>query len=220
MNITDRYDEYLRSLLGGERASCRQIASELLEAGVPVRALYSDLFSTSLYRVGELWQSNKISVATEHRATAMTEDVMNRVVSPKIFAHDPSGRSLIVSCIPKEFHQMGGRMVADIAEMNGWDTHFLGANTQLPALLGLIDEKKPDALGLSMALYVNLPTLRQTIEGVRKLHPSLPIWLGGQAFRFGGQEIEREYPNVRGFESLEGLEAELREFSAGNARHP
>ena len=36
MNISDRCDEYLENLLSGGRAACRQIASELLEAGVPV----------------------------------------------------------------------------------------------------------------------------------------------------------------------------------------
>ncbi len=207
------YDAYLAALLRGDRIFCVNVARQALAAGVPIKALYTDLFHASLYEVGELWQTNRIPVAAEHLATAITESVMAQVAASALFGHEPMGRSLIVSCVANEFHQVGGRMVADICEIKGWDTCFLGANTPVLDLLNRIGKLRPDVLALSIAIYFNLPALRSAIEEVRRLYPQLPIWLGGQLFHWGGQELSEQYAGVSVLSSLDHLETELERFS-------
>lgn len=209
MDLRSVYDTYLAALVKADRATCEAVVRGALDAGVPVRTLYDDLFRRSLYDIGEQWQANRISVATEHLATAMTEYLLNRVVAPSIMNPQPSGRTIVVSCVANEFHQVGARMVADICEMKGWDSHFLGANTTLEDVFRLIDQTHPDVLALSMAVYANLPLLRRAIEAVRARYPALPIWVGGQMFQWGGQELAHEYSSVTVFSSLDQLEAEL-----------
>lgn len=209
MTISDQYNEYLAHLLHGDRSACAGIVRNLLGAGVGIKALYTELFGVSLCEVGELWQANRISVATEHLATAVTENVMSQVVAPSLFGHEPTGRSMIVACVANEFHQIGGRMVADIAEMKGWDTWFLGANTPLPGLLAMIEEKRPDVVAFSTAVYFNLPHLRSAIEALHVQHPEIPIWLGGQMFRWGGRELEQQFLQVKLFASLDEFETEV-----------
>jgi hypothetical protein len=51
---------------------------------VQVKSLYKDLFQKSLYRVGEVWEFNRISVAREHLATAITEGFLN-LIYPMLF---------------------------------------------------------------------------------------------------------------------------------------
>ena len=213
MKFKGYYDAYLASLLRGDRTFCANVARQALADGMPLKALYTDLFHASLYEVGELWQTNRISVAVEHLATATTESVMGQVAASALFGHEPMGRSMIVSCVANEFHQVGGRMVADICEMKGWDTYFLGANTPMTDMLNMIEKQRPDVLALSIAIYFNLPALRSAIEDVRKLYPHLPIWLGGQMFHWGGQELREQYPNVSVLSSLDHLETELERFS-------
>jgi methanogenic corrinoid protein MtbC1 len=207
------YDRYVNSLLRGDLLSCSSIVRQLLANGVAVRSLYSDLFRESLYHVGELWETNRITVATEHLATAITERVMGQVVAPLLYNHGAVGRSMIISCVANEFHQVGGRMVADIAEMKGWDTCFLGANMPLQDLLTLVEEKRPDLLAFSTALYGNLPRLQQAIEAVRGRYPELPIWLGGQMFRWGGQELAEQYPQVKILPDLDRFDQELESYA-------
>ncbi len=93
-----------------------------------LKSLYMDLFQRSLYAVGELWELNKISVAREHLATAITESLLN-LVYPRLFENTPTGKKVVVSCAANELHQIGGKIVADFFELNGWESHFLGANT-------------------------------------------------------------------------------------------
>lgn len=213
MTLTERYPTYLADLLRGNRTGCAQTVRDLLAAGVPVPTLYTDLFRASLYEIGELWQTNRISVATEHLATAITEMVMSLVVGPVLFGQERVGRSLVVSCVANEYHQIGGRMVADHAELHGWDTYFLGADVPLPDLLSLLDEKKPDLLALSLAFKENLPSLRASLTAVRRQQPDLPVWLGGQGLVANGATVAAEFPGMRCFAGLEPFTAALDEFA-------
>ncbi|MBV5326804.1 MAG: cobalamin-dependent protein, partial [Chlorobium sp.] len=114
-----------------------------------------ELFQKSMYRVGELWEINEISVAREHLATTITESMLS-ITYPHLFTGLQSAKKAIISCTANEYHQLGGKMVADIFELHGWDTHFLGVNTPINELLACIDEIKPDLIGLSLAVYFNV----------------------------------------------------------------
>ena len=84
MITEDIYSEYLSHLLSGRRTECNRMVQGLLDAGIAVKDLYKDLLQKSLYEIGWLWERNKISVAREHLATAITEGVMN-LVYPALF---------------------------------------------------------------------------------------------------------------------------------------
>jgi MerR family transcriptional regulator, light-induced transcriptional regulator len=204
------YEQYLAALLQGDRPGCSQIVQDRSAAGAEVKDLYVNLFQRSLYQVGDLWEQHRVSVAVEHLATAITERVMT-LVQPKLFSGAARERSIIVACVADEYHQLGGRMVADLAELHGWRGFFLGANTPLEALLQMIGQQKPDLLGLSLSVYFNLPGLVQALDAVSGTFPGLPIMVGGQAFRpcWGGSSWLRGYSDVRPVVTLEELEREL-----------
>jgi methanogenic corrinoid protein MtbC1 len=157
--ITDLlYQEYLSLILNGERAACSRIVQALIDQGIDIKTLYMDLFQKSLYAVGELWEFNKITVAKEHLVTVITEGLLN-LVYPTLFLGQRAHKKAVISCAANEFHQIGGKMVADMFEIQGWDAHFLGANMPLDQMLHYIDEVKPDLLGLSLSVYFNMPSL-------------------------------------------------------------
>ena len=157
------YQNYLNALLAGRRAQCHSIVQELLDADMEIKELYSQLFQRSMYAVGELWESNRITVANEHLATAITESLLN-LAYPFIFARARVGKKAVISCTANEFHQMGGKMVADIMELNGWDGYFLGANTPHEDMAQLIQEVQPDLVGFSLSILANIDGLKRSIE--------------------------------------------------------
>jgi len=79
------YEEYLAALLAGDRARCTALVEELLAAGVGLKDLYVHLFQRALYRVGELWERQRVSVAVEHLATAITERLLT-LVQARLFS--------------------------------------------------------------------------------------------------------------------------------------
>lgn len=204
------YTTYLSALLSGNKRECTHIVEKLIEEKIPVYDIYIHLFQRSMYQVGTLWESNRISVSVEHMATAITEGVLN-LVYPIIFSADHVEKSAIVCCTPKEYHQLGAKMAADIFELNGWDCYFLGSNTPSQELLRMIDEKKPNLLGLSVSLFFNIPSLIESIEKVSVSFPKLDIVVGGQAFQWGGKARISKYPQVEVIDSIAILEQMLKE---------
>jgi len=199
------YQQYRQNLLAGNRSLCLEQVQTLLDGGIEIKTLYTEYFQKSLYDVGELWEQNKISVATEHLATSITESAMG-LVQPLLFGHKRSGYKAVITCVANEFHQVGGKMVADIFELHGWDGYFLGANTPLSDLLQMLEEKKPDIVCFSLSIYSNLPVLLTAIDAVRKDFPAIDIFVGGQAFRWGGKEALQSIAKVTLLESLDELE--------------
>lgn len=191
-----RNKNYIHNLLNGERRKASQYIFSLLEEGMSILQVYEEVMKPALYEVGELWEFNKVSVAEEHMATAVSEAIMNELY-PQVVSNIHLEKTVVISCIPNELHQVGAKMVADTFELQGWDSKFLGANTPTSELIRFIEKEKPHVLGLSLSIYFNLPILIQLIEQVRLSIPDQSIFVGGQAF---AHVKENEIPS-----SLEGV---------------
>ena len=184
----DAYPDFLSALLAGNRHHCAALAQHSLTAGVPVSDLYQQWFQRALYRIGELWECNQVSVATEHLATSIIESLLNQVY-PQIIAPRRVGKSIVISSVEGELHQVGGKMVCDIFEMHGWDTYYLGADTPTRDLLRLLREQRPNLVGLSLSLYFHIGVLQNTVGAIRTEFPDLPILIGGQGMRHIGSTL-------------------------------
>ena len=208
MIIEDLFREYQVKLLNGDRAGCMVIVKKLLAAKIEIKDLYVNLFQRSLYEIGSLWETNKISVAIEHLSTAITESLIN-LVYPHMFASEHCGKKAVITCTPGEFHQIGARMVADYFEINGWDGYFLGANTPDDDIINFIKEHKPDLLAISMSVFFSMNSLQLLIAKVRQHFPDLTILLGGQGFIWGGEKAFHAMENVHLILSLDELDKKI-----------
>jgi methanogenic corrinoid protein MtbC1 len=211
-DFEESYKRYLAGILSNERQQCSLIFQQWLESDVGLRSLYEDLVRRSLYEVGDLWERGRISVATEHLATAISESLLN-LAYPRLFAQPRLGKSAIVACVANEYHQIGGKMVADLFELNGWRGYFLGANTHIQSLKELIAEKNPDVLALSVSLALSMDTLVSAAAEVRASFPNLQIIVGGQAFRWVERERVEHLPGVHCCTSLTELEKWIKDWS-------
>lgn len=205
MIFEEIYNQYFNSLISGKRDECRSALDHLIAENYSIQDIYVQLFQRSLYQVGDYWEKNMISVATEHLATAITESMMI-VMQPQLFSIERTGKRAIISCVANEFHQIGAKMIADIFELNGWDGYFLGANTPVNGLLDFVDKNNPDIIGLSLSIYFNIAELISALEKVKHNFPHIPVIVGGQAFRWGGADIVKKYDNVHLLNSVVNLE--------------
>jgi methanogenic corrinoid protein MtbC1 len=201
----ETYRRYLNGLLTNQREQCRKSFEQWLVATPELSELYEDLVRRSLYEVGELWEQGKISVATEHLATAISESLLN-LTYPRLFDRPQTGRSVIVTCVANEYHQIGGRMVADVFELHGWRGYFLGANTPVTDLKAMVREKRPDAVALSLATVLNVDRLHHAVEDLRATFPELPLLVGGQALRWLERDRVERLPGVHWLTNLGKLE--------------
>lgn len=172
---------FLQNLLKGNRANCSAIAHQYLEQNHSIKDLYETVFKVALYEVGRLWETNQITVATEHLATAITEGILNELFE-QIISKKRYPKKVVVACVENEQHQVGIKMVADVFEMKGWESFFLGTGIPTSELIKFIRETQPQILAISLSIYFNFANLLKMLENLRAEFPYLQIILGGQAF--------------------------------------
>jgi methanogenic corrinoid protein MtbC1 len=174
---------FVQTIVSGERKAALSIAREALRNGVRVQDLYADVFQDALYEVGRLWESNAITVAQEHMATAVTQYVMAHVFGA-IEPVGPSRGVAIMTGVPGELHHVGALMVSDMLEAEGWQIQFLGSNLPIASILGTIADARPQLLGISVTMPFNVHHARRLIAEAKRADPGVRVVVGGAAFRF------------------------------------
>jgi len=174
---------YLSALLGERRSEANRMIIDAVEAGTPIIDIYLQVLQPVLREVGLLWQTGKIGVAQEHYATAATQVTMS-LLYEYIFDGPKNGRRLVAACVGGELHEVGMRMVADIFEVSGWDTYYVGANTPASEIVETVASQSADILALSATMSTHLPALEAVIQAIRddeRTH-STNVIVGGYPF--------------------------------------
>ncbi len=172
---------YLDALMAGDRHKASRLVMDKVTAGMTIPEVYLDVFQPALREVGRLWQMNRITVAHEHFATAATQAIMAQLY-PHIFKAGTKHHTVIATCVGGELHEIGARMVGDCLELDGWDTHYLGANSPAKGIIRLLRERQADLLAVSATLTAHLHQLADLIGEVRQELEHLPILVGGYPF--------------------------------------
>lgn len=174
---------FLKELLDGNQKKCLEIAREMIEKAEDIEELYLNLLHPVLYKVGELWENNDITVAHEHLAVGIVSRIMSSVYNDIELEQDQKGKAVIAS-VPNEYHEIGAWMLSDLLEILGWKVYYLGANMPSEDFPELLKEVKPDIICLSASMPFNMENLIKLIKNIRseeELKNAL-IMVGGRAF--------------------------------------
>jgi len=173
---------YLRALLDGERHRASRMILEAVQAGVPVKRIYLDVFQPTQYEVGRLFQLNEVGVGEEHYCTAATQLIISQLY-PQIFASEKGPNTLVATCVAGDLHELGARMVTDFFEMDGWNTYYFGAGSSSQAVVATVAQRRARVLAISAPYHVS--AVGELIEKIRA-HPAcgrVKIMVGGYPFR-------------------------------------
>ena len=159
-----------------------QIATGLQRSGVPLVDLLDLLVARAQGEVGRRWAADEWSVAQEHRATSIGEDVVAALAAGVAgdAAVPPSGRRVMLSCVDGEWHTLPGRILTAALRADGHEVTYLGASVPARHLTAMLHDDGPDVVALSCALPTALPAARQTIELARSA--GIPVVVGGRGF--------------------------------------
>lgn len=183
-----RFEEALER---GDAPSAESIATEALQAKLEVEEIYDQVIGPGMKRIGHLWEEGKISVADEHLATSISQQVM-ATLFPTMLAHTTPDRQKVMLAGPEgEHHTLGLRMIADTLEGAGYEVLYMGTNVPKDSLLDACRKHHPTALGLSAAMPSTMSVLVEVVEAVLELEEPPAIFVGGRAMgkikRLGGE---------------------------------
>ena len=78
-------------------------------------------------------------------------------------------------------------------------------NSMFGEVLSDIDQKKPDAIGISCYIW-NISMVWELTKELKKLLPDVPTWLGGPEVSFDAPKCLEEHPEITGVMIGEGEE--------------
>lgn len=179
--LRDRYLDL--QLEGDRRGAIRLLLEEGLGTGMGVAELQFEVIGAAQREVGRLWEENRLSVAQEHLATAISQVALAQLYQATQ-SRATSGRRVLVACVDGDLHDFPARMLADHLDLQGHDVRFLGASVPVDHLIRFIETERPHLVALSVTMSLHAGQLRETVRALKERYPSLPIVAGGHACRW------------------------------------
>lgn len=170
-------------LLAADFQAGFQLAESILAGKDGQEALYLGLIQPVMYEIGRLWEQDEISTAEEHLATSVVARILAGLYARLPLAAAVRGKA-VVTCAPNEYHELGGRMLADMLEAAGWDVLFLGANTPAEELIKLVRKNNPRFLAISLTMPFSIDKVAAIIARLRSTPDlnQIKVLVGGSAF--------------------------------------
>jgi MerR family transcriptional regulator, light-induced transcriptional regulator len=171
---------YLEAQLAGDQRRALALLGEAAAGGHTVDALRREVVQAAQLEIGRLWQENRISIAHEHMATAVSQRAL-------VFLYERAtpaprtGKRIVMACVEGEQHELPARMLADHLELAGYDVAYLGANVPTDSLLAVVRGAPVDVVALSVTMSFNVGGLRGAVLALRAHRPKLPVIIGGHA---------------------------------------
>src|ERR1700761_7767364 len=177
----DRVPLLRARMVAGDEAGAWLIVDEALAAGMEPAGIHLDLLVPVLRSVGDGWAEGTISVAAEHRASAVAQRIVGRL-GPQFARRGRKRGTVIIGGPAGDQHSLPGAIVADLLRGQGFDVIDLGANT--PAESFAETAAGADRL-VTVVLGVTGPGLddaaRSAVAALRQAGVTVPVLAGGGA---------------------------------------
>lgn len=176
--LLHKYSEFI---FLGDKISAIKLFTDISRSDVEIKNIYKYILQPFQLELGNLWHQNKINVAQEHFATAVSQVAMS-LLYERIFATPKSEKIFLGTCVQGELHEFGIRMICDYMEYCGWNTYYLGANMPPNGIIQMINKTNPDVIAISCAMTFNISKVQNLIKAIKSSGISTPITVGGYPF--------------------------------------
>jgi PAS domain S-box-containing protein len=148
-----------------QRRAPRAVVAGLRTAGVAPDRLFVDCLTPVQRESGRLWQYGRMSVAEEHRRTAIVTALIYEAALPD--RARPVGGSLLLAAAPGDQHDIGLKMIAQLARLDGWDVALPDCPQTEEQIYVAILDRRPDVVALSASLTAGVCALVALIARLR-----------------------------------------------------
>lgn len=146
-----------------------------LAGGVSLLDLCEHIITPALRRIGDDWAAGRVSIAQEHRASAICE----RLIAAHV--RQPAGRphgTAVVATPPGERHSLPALMAAACLREDRWLVHHLAADLPVEEVSRLADQVGADLVVLSSAQTQTAREAQQAADAISVTRPHLHVLAG------------------------------------------
>ena len=186
--IQETLESLERCLRAHDRESAVRAILAAVDQGLPVEDLHTNVLSPFLASVGRGWQEGRTAVWEEHlivgAVRAAIEALYPRVLEQKERI-EAVPMTVAFFCPPEETHDVGLRMLADLFDLRGFRTIYIGAGTPVHEMVACVRSVGASVICLSASTHFQKTALHHVITGLRSALPDVRIVAGGPAFAAG-----------------------------------
>lgn len=133
-----------------------------------------------MYKIGDDWANNKISIATEHVASNVAQTLV-KVIMDRVTGMVNKRKILV--CVPVgEEHHLGCDVLETYLSIKGFKVYNIGTSMPTESILSFIESNKPDVILVSITLEDNIPAGQRLVKKIKEQY-NIPILIGGFALQ-------------------------------------
>jgi len=171
------------ALTNNQKSEAVKIFQNALDEGTSIPYLYEKVLRDILNSI-ECEDDDKACIWMEHQMTSITRTLLELsfpyiLKQKKTLSND---KKVVIACPPKETHELGAVMGANMLTLCGFDTTYIGADTPNEVLFSAVEILKPDYVVLSVTNFFHLFEVDQAIQMIQESFPDVKILGGGRAF--------------------------------------
>ncbi len=138
------------------------------------------LITPCLVQIGEAWYYGKISITTEHFASAFFRGKLFSLLQAYPMRH--SAPYILIGCAPNESHEIGSLMMAVLLRSEGYRVEYLGPDIPVDDLVEYASGEKPDMIILTATSKETALEIKNVEELLKGIKPTPIFGYGGRIF--------------------------------------
>jgi len=168
-----------KKLTDGDIQSSVKIYEEYIKIFDPAD-FFDKILRPVMYKIGEDWADNTISIATEHVASNVAQTLV-KIIMDKVSGS--ANKKKILVCVPLgEEHHLGCDVLETYLSIKGFKVYNIGTSIPTESILSFIEYNKPDIVLVSITLEDNISAGQRLVKKIKDQY-SIPILVGGFAFQ-------------------------------------
>ncbi|WP_316505005.1 cobalamin B12-binding domain-containing protein [Nitrosopumilus sp.] len=168
-----------KKLTEGNIEECVRIYEEYMKI-FNASDFFDKILKPVMYKIGEDWASNNISIATEHVASNIAQTLV-KIIMDQV-SKTPNKKKILI-CVPVgEEHHLGCDVLETYLSIKGFKVYNMGTSIPTESILTFIENNKPEVMLVSITLEDNISAGQRLVRKVRNEY-DIPILIGGFAFQ-------------------------------------
>jgi len=181
-----------------------------LENNIPPETIIAQSLTAGMQVVGEKFATKEYFIPDMLASAEAVGGAMD-ILKPYLEAADVATKGKIaIATVKGDIHDIGKNIVAILIKGAGYEVNDLGTDVPTEKIVELVNEYKPDFLGLSALLTTTMVVMGEVIEALKEngLRDKVKVLIGGAAVSDEyAQEIGADAYCVDGFSAIKVLDA-------------
>ena len=174
--------EWLRDrLVAGDEAGAWGLVESALESGTTPQDVLTTVLTPALRDIGETWAAGNLSIAEEHRASAVAMRLVARL-GPRFGSPGRRRGTILLGSTAADRHSLPTAILGDLLRGARFDVIDLGADTPARSFVeAATTADRLVAVAVSVTAAEALVNVPGAVAAIRAAVPDVPVLVGGGA---------------------------------------